>query len=198
MMARRPLCAAALLAMVAGCAQPAPPGAPVAPAAWSASLPPGSVQGAGDPARAALTRAAFAFRAPATYSGHPADAARAIADVEFLAVELAGPRYTSLPLAAMQLQAARAEWRGALGISPTAHPQAVIDSLYAAQRALLSGQADAAAASLPPAVFTQGGVATVQRLASLPPLPRTAAAASNAEREATRAAFDRSGRRALR
>ncbi|HYF08953.1 MAG TPA: hypothetical protein VD970_15125 [Acetobacteraceae bacterium] len=192
---RRPLLAAGLsLLALGGCvAAPPPSGAP-GPVSWSASLPPDSVQGAGDPARAALVRSAFAFNAPATYSGHPWDAARAIADVEFLAVELAGPRWVGLPLAAAQLRAARPEWRRALGIAPDAPPQAVIDTLYGARRALLAGQPGAAAASLPAGLYTPGGAATLNRLASLPPLPLTAAAASNAEREATRAMFD-SGRR---
>ncbi len=190
-MTRTGLAGVALLLGLAACV-PAPGSGPAAPSAanWSAALPPDSVWGAGDPARAAVFRSAHAFSQPATYAGHPADAARAIADVEFLSIELTGPRWTGMPLAATQLAGARAEWRSALGIAPGAPPQAVIDSLYNVRRALAGGQPELAPVALSPAIFSPGGTATLQRLAALPPLPRTAAAASNAEREMSRAMFD--------
>ena len=118
-MIRAGLAGAALLLGLAACT-PAPGSGPAAPSAanWSAVLPPDSVQGAGDPVRAAVFRSAHAFSQPATFAGRPADAARAIADVEFLSIELAGPRWAGMPWAATQLAGARAEWRGALGIGP--------------------------------------------------------------------------------
>lgn len=193
-MTRRGLGALALAAILGGC--DAPPG--MRPVTWTASLPPDSVAGAGDPTRAALTRAAASFGNPAALAGNPAAAARAIVDVEYLAVELTGPRWTGMPLAATQLAAARAEWRAAAGIDPSAPPQAVIDTLDAARRALLAGQAGAAGASLPPPLYTPGGAGTLARLAQLPPLPRTAAAAVLASREATQAQFDGRGTRPIR
>lgn len=195
---RRALAAIAGLAAMASCAprelQPGVPGS----AAWTASLPPDSIQGAGDPTRAALIRAASAFNQPGGLAGRPADAARAIADVEYLAVELTGPRWVGMPLAASQLGGARPEWRAALGIPLTAPPQPIIDALYAARRALLAGQTDLAVASLPGSLFQPGGTAALARLANLPPLPQTAAAASLAEREATRMLFQPDRRRGIR
>lgn len=150
------------------------------PPAESASLPPDAVQGAGDPVNAALTRVSVAFSQPARLRGQPADAARAIANMEFLAADLPNDgRYTGfMPTLYPQLAAARTEWRAALGIAPQAPAQVVINGLFAAARAQESGLDPAAA--LAPAVFTRGGAATVQTLANLPPLPQTNVAAVNA------------------
>ncbi len=89
------------------------------------------------------------------------------------------------------MQAARPEWRAALGIPPTAPPQAVIDQLYAASRALRAGDPARAASALPQSLFPAGGRATLDRLAALPPLPRTAAATAYAERALLRSDSDR-------
>jgi len=189
-MNRRAFGASALLATLAACTPPPQPDGSPAPVTSSAVLPPDSIQGAGDPARAAIIRAASAFGQPGALVGRPATAARAIADVEFLTVELTGPRWVNLRLSATQMAAARPEWRSALGIPPNAPPQALIDSLYAVRRALMAGRPDAAAAALPPGLFSPGGGATLERLANLPPLPQTAAAVAVVEREAARATFD--------
>ncbi|MBS7811936.1 hypothetical protein [Roseococcus pinisoli] len=154
-----------------------------APAGESAVLPRDAVVGAGDPTRSAIltTNAVFSERTPA--AGQPASGARAIAQMEFLAATL--PRASNFsnasPTLGPQLLTARQEWRGALGIAPGADPQAVIDSLYQASRALEAGQRDAAASSLPNGLFPQGGAATLTRLAALPRLPQTAAAAATAQ-----------------
>ncbi len=168
--------AAALLALLAACAE-AP--RPVQP---SVSLPPDAVQGAGDPVRAALATGATAFAAPRRLAGQPAEAARAVADMEFLAANLpTNPRFADQsPTLTPQLMAARAEWREAIGIAPDAPPQAVINQLFAAGRALDMGQQDAAAAALPATTFTRGGAATLAILGNLPRLPRTNAAAVSA------------------
>lgn len=154
----------------------------------SAVLPPDAVQGAGDPTRAAILHTADAFSSPARLAGRPEEAARAVAEVEYLAVELStGPRWVGLsPLVSQQMQGAQAELRGVLGIPPSAPPQAVIDQLFAASRALRAGDQAGAAAALSPAVFPAGGRATLERLANLPPLPRTAAATALAQQEMTR------------
>jgi hypothetical protein len=153
------------------------------PPADTARLPRDAVVGAGDPARGAVftTNAVFAERSPA--AGRPADAARAIAQMEYLAVEL--PQYNNLsfPSATLQpdLLAARREWRNALDIAPEAPAQPVINALFAASRALEAGQAEAAAAALPRDIFRKGGAATVSQLSALPRLPRTAVAAATAQ-----------------
>jgi hypothetical protein len=177
---------AALLLGPTGCGglPPPPP---------SAVLPPDAVQGAGDPTRAAILHAADAFSSQARLAGRPEEAGRAVAEVEHLAVELpTGPRWASLsPLAGTQMVEARAELRGALGIPASAPPQAVIDSLFAASRALRAGDPERAAASLPAALFPAGGRATLDRLGALPPLPRTRAATAFAAQELMRSDMDR-------
>lgn len=164
-----------MLPLLAACAQ--------GPLPDTARLPRDAVVGAGDPMRTAVisANAVFAQRSPA--AGHPADAARAIAQMEFLAVDL--PQNMSLTNASSTLQPdlniARREWRGALDIAPDAPAQPVINALYAAGRALDAGNAEAAAAALPPSLFRKGGSATVAQLASLPRLPNTAAAVATAQ-----------------
>lgn len=175
-MKRSLLLALPLLAACSGPILTAPPGE------W-ATLPRDAVVGAGDPTRSAVlsTAAVFGDRTPA--AGQPAAAARGIAQMEFLAVALPADSSFSnaSPTLMPQLNTARREWRSALDIAPDAPPQAVIDSLYAAGRALDAGQRDAAAAALPPAIFRRGGGATVAQLANLPSLPNTAAAAATAQ-----------------
>lgn len=167
------------LPLLAACSGPiltAPPGE------W-ASLPRDAVVGAGDPTRSAVltTSAVFGDRTPA--AGQPAAAARAIAQMEFLAVTLpsndtfANASPTLMP----ELATARREWRGVLDIAPGAPPQAIIDSLYMAGRALDAGQREAAASALPPAIFRRGGAATLTQLAALPNMPSTAAATATAQ-----------------
>src|SRR5688500_15483814 len=108
--------AALLVAMLAGCAQPGP-------------------QGTGSGAGAGATRA-----------GRPADAARAVGQLEYLATEMpSGPRWREFdPTVGPALQQARQEERAILGIAPQAPPQAVIDALYGTARALQAGDTVAA------------------------------------------------------
>jgi hypothetical protein len=164
----------ALLLGLSACA-PQPP-------AEFARLPPDAVIGAGDPLRSAVANTSVAFGSPRSLAGRPAEAAQAVAQMEYLAVQLpSNPRFTNVsPTAGPQFSAARREWRSALGIPTEQPPQAVIDSLFAASRALQAGQKDAAAASLPANVFPQGGQTALLRLASLPNLPLTNEAAVTA------------------
>lgn len=168
-----------VLPLLAACAQPLIPRDPVE----TAALPRDAVVGAGDPTRSAIlsTAAVFGHRNPA--AGRPAEAARGIAQMEFLAVTLPSDANlaNSQPTLQPQLATARREWRAALDIAPDAPAQPVIDSLYAAGRALDAGQGAAAAAALPPTIFRRGGGATVAQLAALPPLPATAAAAATGQ-----------------
>ena len=60
----------------------------------------------------------------------------------------------------------------ALGIAGDAPPQAVVDGLFAASRALRLGNAAAAEQALAAPAFPDGRM-TLARLASLPDLPRT-------------------------
>lgn len=173
--------AAAVLALslpLLACGGPVPP---------HAGLPPDAVAGVGDPTRAAIFSTAYAFNTPASIARRPVDAARAAAQVEHLATEIPhGPRWAEFsPLVGRELMAARGELRSALGISPDAPPQAVVDALYAASRALAAGDGTAAERLLPPPAFRDGRT-TLARLSSLPPLPRTGTATALTEREMLR------------
>ncbi len=158
---------------LAGCAPAGPPGP-------TATLPPDAVQGAGDPTRAAIIGAAYVFGSPGSVAGRPAEAARAVAQYEYLTVEIpTGPRWIGFsPLAGVQLVKGRDEVRGAIGISPAAPPQAVIDALYTASRALRAGDGPAAERILAAPLFQPGGTAMLQRLAALPLLPQANVATS--------------------
>ena len=60
-----------------------------------------------------------------------------------------------------------------------------MDALYAASRALAAGDSSAAERVLPPPGFRDGR-ATLARLSSLPPLPRTGTATAFTDRELLR------------
>ena len=153
----------------------------------SAVLPPDAVIGVGDPARAAIIGSAYAFALPAHTAGRPDAAARAAAQVEFLATELRfGPRMVEyVPTVGLEMQAARDELRAFLGIAPDAPPQAVVDALYAAARALQAGDEAAAERALTRIPLADSRQALV-RLAALPPLPRTRTATALAQQEMNR------------
>jgi hypothetical protein len=165
------------------------------PAPPSVSLPPDAVQGAGDPTRAAIITTANVFAAPGGVAGRPALAARAAAQLEYLAVELAtGPRWVGFsPLVALEFRRTQPELRAALGIDPAAPPQAVIDSLYAASRALAAGDRAAVERILAPPLYPAGAAATLQRLAAMPFLPHANFATTLALREMSR--LDEDGQR---
>ncbi len=142
-------------------------------------LPRDSVEGAGDPTRAAVARSAYAFAHQGALAGQPAAMARAIADMEFLAAALPfDPRYQQRdPLLPWQLAQGRAEWRRALGIAAGQPAQPVIDGLYVLART------PGAAAPLPLSPEVPA------RLADMPPLPETARAAAAAARAEYEAQF---------
>jgi len=172
------------LAALAGCAMALPPGA---------VLPNDALVGAGDPTRAAILGTAYAFGTPESLAGQPASAARAAAGVEYLAAEIPnGPRWIQFdPTLGRELLAARAELREALGISPAASPQAVVDGLYAASRALKAADPTAAAGVLRAPAFADASV-TLVRLGQMPATPRTQLATALAQQELNR--IDQEGR----
>lgn len=176
---------AALLALTLGACVAAQQGTAPQP---TAALPPEVGLGLADPARNAILNTSYAFAARANLAQQPADAALAVAQAEYLAVELpTGPRWREFsPIVPMAFERARAEWRGAVGIAPNAQPQPVINALFAARHALQAGDVARAAAALPAPLFQDGGQATLARLAALPALPLTANAARGAENELMR------------
>ena len=117
----------------------------------------------------------------------PAEAARAVAQLEYLASEIpGGARWRGFdPTVGLALQGARQEARAALGIAPEAPTQAVVDALFATSRALGAGDGAAAQRLLAPPAFPNGPQ-TLQRLSSLPPLPAANRATSRAAAELDR------------
>jgi hypothetical protein len=170
--------AAALLALaaLAACNRPSPP---------VAVLPPDAQNPLGDPARQAIIHAAYAFAEPQRLAGRPAEAAQAISEAEFLAIDLStNQRWTEmLPLVQVAFLQARPEWRQALGIDAAAEPQAVIDAMTRLRMAIGAQDEAAAASALRPPLVSPGGAPALARLAALPALPRTAWAAARAQNE---------------
>lgn len=170
---RRPV-ALALLGGLAGCALP--------PRQQPVDLPTDPLLGliTTDPGRSAIFHSSYVFADPSRLAGQPAEAARSIAEVEFLAVNLdADLRWIEMsPAPKLALQQARPEWRAAVGIPADADVQALIYALLTARSGLGARNLAAAEGALAAPNFVPGGAANLQRLANLPPLPRTAQATS--------------------
>jgi hypothetical protein len=176
---RRALLAGLVLLLGACAARPVPPAVPPVPVQANA--------GAADPVRQAVLSAAYVFADTSRIAGRPADAARAVAQLEWMAVGL--PREQvwigAVPTLFFALDRATAEVRAVLGIAPQATPAAVVQGFGEAAAALDRGAPDAAAAALAP-VATGGGAALAARLQALPRLPLAAAATNQAQQEMQR------------
>jgi hypothetical protein len=163
---------AALLLALTACAAP-----PVA------TLPPAAVRLDYDPLRAAIRGAADAFAYPETLTNRPQDAAIAVAQLEFLAVEMLAPRQNMnfSGIIGPALQAGRYEVREWLGVPQSTPSQAVIDALTANPPDLAR-----------PAIFSAGPAETLRRLSAMPRLPQanTATAAARQELEFGPAEFE--------
>lgn len=145
--------------------------------------------GFGDPVRGAALRAPTTLGDTSRWAGRPAEAAEAAAELEFLASEFAtNPRYApeANPAVTQQLDAARREMRGFLGVAPDASPELVRAGLRRAAAALRDGSRAAAEAALSSPVFAYGPSATLGRLASMPRLPRVSEAAGGVAAEVDR------------
>jgi hypothetical protein len=145
--------------------------------------------GFGDPVRGAALRAPSTLGDTSRWSGRPAEAAEAAAELEFLASEFAtNPRYApeANPAVPQQLEFARREMREYLGVAPTAAPDLVRAGLRRAAAALRAGSRAGAEAALSGPAFVYGPAATLGRLASMPRLPRVAEAAGGVAAEIDR------------
>ncbi len=115
------------------------------------------------------------FRDTRALAGQPADAAVAVARLEYLAKEV--PRdltfYNLTNLTGPALGAARGDARRAVGIASDAPTQAVVDGLGIAAQRLVDGDETAARAALPSPTFSPD---TLARLGMLPDLPQANAA----------------------
>jgi hypothetical protein len=178
--------AAALLAALAAACTPGPS---YSPTDW-VSLPPDAVVGAGDPTRSAILNTAYAFGTPQSLANRPAEAAVAVAQLDYLASEIPfGPRWREFdPTVGLLLRQARQEVRGYLGISQEAAPQVVVDSLYTASRALRANDRAAAERIMAPPVYPNARQ-TLAHLTALPLLPTANQATARAAQE-----LDRVGR----
>ncbi len=152
-------------------------------------LPP--VTGAGDPMRAAVTSAAWAFADTRRLDGQPAEAARAVARLEWLAAELpADPTWNAAsPMAAAMLRQGRDAVRGSIGIPLALPADAVARAMIGAATALDAGNPQAGAAALAPVAAGQPG-ALLARLDHLPQSGEANAATAMAYAELIRLGRD--------
>ena len=166
-MIRRTVMMLTLLA-TAACTPPGPP--PTLPGASDAMV-------GRDPIVTVGQNVVAFFRAP--QANQPAAAARAIAELEWLADTLPrNPRWqTASGTGLNELAQARWEARNALGISSSAPAQAVINGLSAAAVAIEANNQTALAAALPRNIFPLGPAGTVQKLSAPPSVPSVMQAA---------------------
>jgi hypothetical protein len=145
--------------------------------------------GLGDPVRGAALSAPRNLGNTSRWDGNPAGAARAVEQLEFLTDQFAtNPRYAPEinPSVLQQLQAARTEMRAAVGIAPDSRPEPVIVAMRRTAEALDQGsRARAEAALSGPSFMVPPGV-VLERLSTLPRLPRVANAAGAAANEIER------------
>jgi hypothetical protein len=123
----------------------------------------------------AIDQAECAFAAAERTRNDPADAARAVAALDYLAGNLSvSPRWIAVSLITKrQMLEARAETRAALGIAPDAPSQLVVDRMMQAADALTVNDVPAALALVDTPAFTLGPERTLAVLADMPYL-RTA------------------------
>jgi len=173
---RRPLFAALLLA---GCAS-LDQRVPVVP------VPSSLRRGAGDPATAAILVTAYVFGQPQTVAGRPADAADAIAQLEWLVDNLAtDQRWIPMPaLVLPNMRAGRDEVRRAFGVPLDLSTTDAVLGFDGAAQALRRFDLVAAGETLGGMVGDDQVGRALDLLASLPRLPRAAVATAEAQRGA--------------
>lgn len=145
--------------------------------------------GFGVSVRGAALNAPFQFGDLSRWRGQAGQAALAVVQVEYLADTLANSGYWSAkvnPLVTMQMERAREELRGHLGIPANAPPELVMARLRQAAAAAEAGDMASAAEALSGPAFGRGGAETLRLLATLPRLPRTAEAAAGVNAEIAR------------
>ena len=163
-----------------------PPGQSQAPQPV-ADLPQGFFGSWIDPDLGAINETSYVFGSPDILRGNPVAALRAVACVEYLAVESHSPRWIAVsPLTVMQLDQARDELRRVLGIAPDAPPPLVIDTVLRILHDLQLGNTAGARALIRPPLFRLPPDQTLALLTNLPPLPITHAATQQAELQVMR------------
>jgi hypothetical protein len=181
------------LALLGACAaQPTPRGGG---AGADLVLPAQLRQANTDPGRTAIGFTDATFGRPAAVQGRPAVAADAVAQLEWLTVNLAtDQRWSGMPgNVAGQFPGARDEVRQALGIRADATTNTVIGAMDGTAAALRGGDRAAALRALGPAVAPDGAERALSVLNALPRLPRASQATSAASAGLSR--MDRDTRR---
>jgi hypothetical protein len=156
-----------------------------------ARVPPGLGVAAADPVPAMIAEASAALAdGGASLNGRPAEAARAIGQMELVTEAFRrNPRWSPVSSATLtELRTARTEWRGAIGIPEAAEAEAVAIALGQASLALREADTARAAAALAAGLFAPGGTPTVARLAAPGPLPQARIASVMARDEVQRMA----------
>jgi hypothetical protein len=175
---RRPLLLAPLLApLVAGCVPLTRP-VPFVPVPTSLRL------GLGDPAVAAINLLNDAFSRPGRLAGRPAEAADAIAQIEWLVTDIATDQrwFAMSPLVLPALRAGRDEIRQAFGIAADATPAEVVTGFDGAAEGLRDFDVSVAGDALEPLVGRDRIGPALEMLSNLPPLPLAARGAATAQR----------------
>ena len=152
-------------ALLTACA--VPPNAPVD----TARLPNAAPWYLGDVDTWAINHAEWAFADPARTLNRPAEAARAVAALDYIAGQMnTSYRWANSigPIAKMELLTARADMRAALGIAPNAPSQAVVNAMLAAADALIVGNPHAAMAAMTGPAFLRPPQEMLASLGNLP------------------------------
>jgi hypothetical protein len=118
----------------------------------------------------AIQHAQWAWADPSRTHGLPAQAALAVAEVDYLAGDLSSnPGWAGMSsFAKLRMLQARADIRHALGIAPDASSQAVVDAMLATQAALAADDRAGALTALSAPIFNLGAAPTLALLGALP------------------------------
>lgn len=121
----------------------------------------------------AIGLAGWALSDPANTAGNPEAGARAVAAEEWLAGQttLYGTFEQYAPATELSWALLRQQVRAAIGVSPGASSQEIVNRLLAAADALAAGNVGQAEAQLAAPVFSLGPDRTLQVLTNLPTLP---------------------------
>ena len=151
----------------------------MAPPPDTAVVPPGAFGGPLGPDVPAINLAAYAFSDAARTYGNPAEAAKALAALDYMAGELnTSARWSGFSaLAQLRMLQARVAMRNAMGIDLAAPSQVVVNSLLAASAAFSAGNPIQASDILHPPVFPPD---IVQRLSNMPYVATVNAATTEA------------------
>lgn len=152
-----------LCLLPSACTPPAPPPS-------TAFMPPDSLGTNADPQLASLNLAQYVFADPGRTYGNPAEAARGVAALDYMAGQLStSPRWGGMsPITKAQMLQARVAVRQAMGIRVDVPSQAVVNAMLAAGNALAAGNRTAALAALSGPTFAVPPEVVLQRLDRMP------------------------------